>query len=251
MFVQEFVYNNINVSWIREESIPSDFRCYTASLEIAAEGIGSLDREPFTWMGPNIGLYAAVEMGQNDDGSLTVISELDGYTKTVIPNILPQNSQFRYVVAFCNNIFWTICYCGDNNEMMQSNSSTAISFDFEIRGATALSESILFIVDGDNGRIIKYDVVNNEILASTTGYIQTQDLAISLDKKFVYYTNFDNGIIALNATDLSFYRSYSTPTSFADFEIYGIEVTPTSMWINFMDWDSNKAYLARVTLHNW
>lgn len=57
MFVQEFVYNNINVSWTREESIPSNFRCYTASLVIAAEGIGELDQEPLTWMGPIIGLY--------------------------------------------------------------------------------------------------------------------------------------------------------------------------------------------------
>lgn len=176
------------------------------------------------------------------------MSELNGYTITVIPNLLPQNSQFNYVVASYNDIFWTICHCGDNNELKQSNSSTVISFDFEIRSATALSESILFIVNDNNGRIIKYDVANKEILATTN--IEAHDLAISLDKQFVYYANYDNGIIALNATDLSFYRSYSISPSFDDAEIFGIEVTPTNMWINFMDWEANQAYLARVTLNN-
>ena len=216
-----------------------------------------MDRDHLTWMGPNIGLYAAVEMDQDNDGSLTVISELDGYTKTVIPDIFPQNSQFRYVVASYNNTFWTICYCGDNNELMQSNSITPISFDFEIGGATALSESILFIADESNGRIVKYDVVNNEILATTTtGNNYRGDLAISLDKKYVYYLVSKDPImmLALNSNDLSFYRSYTfiIPEKEREFEvrINSIEVTPTHMWVVLQDYDVEQAFLASVTLNN-
>jgi len=257
MFVQKFVYNNLNVSWTREESIPSDFRCYTASVVIAAEGIGEeLDRDHLTWMGQNIGLYAAVEMDQDYDGSLTVISELDGYTKTVIPDILPQYSQFRYVVASYNNTFWTICHCGDNNELMQSNSITPISFDFEIGGATALSESVLLLADDTNARIVKYDVVNNEILATTSGYIEARDLAISLDKKYVYYLARKDPIFlfALNTNDLSFYCSYLLiiPEKERRWElgIVGIEVTPSHMWVVIQDPNVYQSFLASITLNH-
>jgi hypothetical protein len=253
MFIQEFVYNDYNVSWTREDSIPSDFRCFTASYVVAEEGIGQMEREPLTWMGQDIGLYGGADRDNdpmNLSPDLTVISELDGYTKTFINDFFPQNSQFHYVVASYNNIFWTICYCGDNNELMQSNSNTPISFDFEIGGATALSESVLFIVDENNGRIVKYDLVSNQILATSSGYVEAQDIAISLDKQYVYYADYDV-IIALNAADLSVYRTYSFPQpNDREFEFGSIEVTPTNMWIVVTDWDVEQSYLARVTLND-
>jgi hypothetical protein len=257
MFIEESVFNKANVSWTREASIPSDFRCYTASYVLTEEGIGQMNREILTWMGQDIGLYAAVEMDNDGNGGMTVISELNGHNKTIIPDFYPQNNQFRKIVASYNNTFWATCFgCDGSNVLMQSNSNTPIDVGFRIGGAAALSESILFLVEEDNGRIVKYDLINNEILAETTsGSFDSEDIAISLDKKYVYGTKYDpHGIMAFNATDLSFFRFYSMPflDQHRDFDFGGIEVTPNNMWVVMIDQDKNsQAYLASVTLHDF
>jgi hypothetical protein len=231
--------------------MPSDVKCFTASIDmIAEESIQMFDRS-LTWMGPSIGLYTSVWSDNNNNNHLTVVSEVDGFTLIDKSSFLNQGqySHFQYVQASFNGTYWAKTD-SSNSQLLQSNSPSPFDVGFSVRGAAALSESILFLIDEQNGRLVKYDVVNKVILLS----VDTQahdDLAISLDGKYLYYVNNEDGnmIIALNTADLSFYRGYRIAIpSDTDFS-HGIEITPTHFWILLEDGNGEGGFrLASINL---
>lgn len=222
------------------------FGYYYLTPVLIAKDSYKLDRFPITFV-DNIGLAVSSRSENNDYAynKLTIISEIDGYTQIDKSNLLPPNAnQFSYVIASYENNFWLNCFCGSNTELLSSSTNTRINLDIgNLQGGAALSDSVLFLCL-DHSRIVKYNVINHEVIMSVL-VLSCDDLAISLDKKYLYYSDNYN-IIAHRTSDLSFYRLYhgvynyyygirdtesSSPYSY--FRIHGIEITPTNVWISY------------------
>lgn len=259
-FVSEASYN---LTFKSVESMPKCPPVLRATVTWVAEAPIQSDKPLLTWMGPDVGLYVSskvAKVNQHDHGNgeidddiryygeggyrdklLTVVSEADGHTIDLLPDVYPismtdQNNgcDYPFVVASFGDIFWTSSWCGDENELFQSNAdSPEIKLPGPVNGAVALSESILFVQYSRS--IAKINVTSNEILATKQGGgIESGDLALSSDRSVVYYIDNESRLVALNVADLSVKCTYAidVPTGYVvrDYRTI-LEVTPTNFWI--------------------
>lgn len=255
-----------NLTFNAVKSMPKCPPVLRATVDWVAEGPIKTERPMLTWMGPDIGLYVSSVMQKVNhhnhdgvvdddiesdsfwgfrDGLFPVVSETDGYTVNWLAGIYPTSMtqhnggcDYPFVVASFGDIFWTSSWCGKANKLFQSNTNFAsISLPGQVRGAVAMSASILFVQYGNS--IAKIDVTNNQILVKKEG-VPRGDLAISSDRSTVYYLTESRGddvqLFALNSTDLSVMHTYAVDVP-ADYyiEIWDgtmIEITPTHLWIS-------------------
>ena len=233
----------------RVGSIPGTHACNNVSV-LFENDIALRDSRRVLTFGPD-GLVATGP----SDGIMYTINEANGTVTGDIDYTLP-GKQHWLPSAWDGTQLWMTCLCGGNNEVISSTTGEELDIatiiglpnhHFNIDGAAA--EPGILYVSGYNydlglSQVHAIDTETKDVLWSRSFQPQLYDMTLDGNALLVI-ANSGRAIVTLRASDGSFVESHTLSNNLY---AYGIEKTPTALWLRVYGPSSTMTTLQKIAL---